>query len=168
MRIEVKQSESTDRIKLDNLMQFYIYDFSEFLPIDMDEKASFKEEILDPYFADPDKVPFLVLVDGLPAGFALVSAEIVSLQNQGGRCIREFFIVKRYRRKSVGKTVATTIFSMYPGKWEVRVVRTNLPAKVFWERVISEYSEDRYNCEERNDETWRGSIFSFQSRATSP
>jgi len=168
MRIEVKQAESTDRIKLDNLMQFYIYDFSEFLPIDMDEKASFKEEILDDYFASPDKVPFLVLVDGLPAGFALVSAEIVSQQNQGGRCIREFFIVKRYRRKRVGKTVATTIFSMYPGKWEVRVVRTNLPARVFWERVISEYSEDRYNCEERNDEIWRGSIFSLQARATSP
>jgi len=168
MRIEVKQAKSTDRIKLDNLMQFYIYDFSEFLPIDLDEKASFKEEILDDFFADPDKVPFLVLVDGLPAGFALVSAEIVSQQNQGGRCIREFFIVKRYRRKRVGKTVATTIFSMYPGKWEVRVVRTNLPAKAFWERVISEYSEDRYNCEERNDETWRGSIFSFQARATSP
>jgi predicted acetyltransferase len=168
MRIEVKRAESTDRIKLDNLMQFYIYDFSEFLPIDMDEKASFKEEILDSYFADPDKVPFLALVDGLPAGFALVSAEIVSQQNQGGRCIKEFFIVKRYRRKRVGKTVATTIFSMYPGKWEVRVVRTNLPAKAFWERVISEYSEDRYNCEERNDETWRGNIFSFQARATSP
>jgi predicted acetyltransferase len=57
---------------------------------------------------------------------------------------------------------------MYPGKWEVRVVRTNLPAKAFWERVISEYSEERYNCEERNDEIWRGSIYSLQSRATSP
>jgi len=168
MRIEVKQAESTDRIKLDNLMQFYIYDFSEFLPIDMDEKASFKEGILDGYFADPDKVPFLVLVDGRIAGFALVGAEIVLERNQGGRCIKEFFIVKRYRRQGVGNKAATVIFSMYPGKWEVRVVRTNLPAKVFWERVISEYSEDRYNCEERNDEMWRGSIFSFQARATSP
>jgi predicted acetyltransferase len=166
MRIEVKRAESTDRIKLDNLMQFYIYDFSEFLPIDLDEKASFKEEILDSFFADPDKDAFLVLVDGLPAGFAFVSAEIVLQQNQGGRCIKEFFIVKRHRRNGVGKTVATAIFSMYPGIWEVRVVRTNLPAKVFWEKVISEYSEGRYKCEERNDERWRGSIFSFHARAT--
>jgi predicted acetyltransferase len=168
MRIEVKQAKSTDRIKLDNLMQFYIYDFSEFLPIDLDEKASFEEEILDKYFADPDKTPFLVQVDGLLAGFALVSAEVVLQQNQGSRCIKEFFIVKRYRRQGVGKTVATAIFSMYPGKWEVGVVRTNLPAKAFWERVIIEYSEGRYNCEERNDEIWRGSIFSFQARATAP
>jgi predicted acetyltransferase len=165
MRIELKRVESTDRIKLDNLMQFYIYDFSEFLPIDLDEQASFKNEILDGYFVDPDKDAFLVLVDGLPAGFALVSAEIVLQQNRGGRGIKEFFIVKRYRRHGVGKTVATAIFSMYPGKWEVRVVRTNLPARVFWEKVISEYSEERYNCEERNDEIWRGSIFSFHARA---
>jgi len=166
MRIELKRAGSTDRIKFDNLMQFYIYDFSEFLPIDLDEKASFKEEILDDYFADQDKDAFLVLVDGLLAGFALVGAEIVLQQNQGGRCIKEFFIVKRYRRHGVGKTVATAIFSMYPGKWEVRVVRTNLPARVFWEKVISEYSGGRYDCEERNDELWRGSIFSLHARAT--
>jgi predicted acetyltransferase len=166
MRIDVKRAESTDSVKLDNLMQFYIYDFSEFLPIDLDEKASFKEEILDDFFDDPDKAAFLVMVDGLPAGFALVSAEIVLQQNRGGRGIKEFFIVKRHRRHGVGKTVATAIFSMYPGKWEVRVVRTNLPAKVFWEKVISEYSEGRYDYEERYDEIWRGSIFSFHARAT--
>ncbi len=163
MPIEVKHAQPTDWTIFHNLMQFYLYDFSEFLPMELGEEGSFKEEILDNYFANPDKAAFLVIVDGMLAGFSLVSSEVVLQQNQGGRCIKEFFIVRRYRRQGVGKTAATKIFSMYAGKWEVRVERTNLPARVFWERVISEYTEERYDCEESNDEKWRGSIFSLQA-----
>jgi predicted acetyltransferase len=163
MQIEVKQADSSDRVKFDNLMQFYVYDFSEFLPMELDENGSFTEEILDDYFTDPTKASFLVFVDGKLAGFVLVNSETVLQQNQGGRSIQEFFIMRMYRRQGVGKIVATQIFSLYTGRWEVRVVRKNLPARAYWKKVIREYSEERYDYEERDDELWRGSIFSLHA-----
>lgn len=161
MQIEVKLAQPTDRVIFDNLIQFYIYDFTEFLPIELNEKGSFDEHVLERYFADPDKYPYLILVDGQLAGFVLVGPEIVLPQNQGGKSIKEFFIARKYRKQGVGKHVATTIFAMYDERWEIRVGKRNLPAKKFWENVIKDCCGEKYTCEEQDNELWRGSIFSI-------
>ena len=163
MRIEVKPAAPTDRLKLQNLMQLYLYDFSEFLPLELDEQGLFKEGLLDDYFVNPSKAAFLVLADDKLAGFVLVSQETTLPENQGGRCIKEFFIARRYRRQAVGRTAAFAVFAQYQGKWEVRVLRTNRPAKAFWEKTIRDFSEAQYTCTEGENERWSGSIFSFQS-----
>ena len=167
MRIEVRQGELADKPKFQHLMQLYLYDFSEFLPLDLDEDGHFKEGVLDNYFTDPSKVPFLVLVDGALAGFVLVSGETLLPGNAGGRCIKEFFVLRRYRRRGIGKQVAAEVFSFSPGRWEVRVVKANQPAERFWEAAIRGYAGSDHEKEVRQDELWHGSIFSLGAGAPS-
>jgi len=164
MHIDIKQAQAADKIRLSSLMQFYIYDFTEFLPFDLNDEGQFNQSILDDYFDNADKIPFLVLVDQNLAGFVLVSSETILMENESGKSIKEFFIVRRYRKRGVGKAVARRVFSFYPGRWEVRVIRTNQPAEFFWEATIKEYTGGNYKKDKQDDEVWRGSVFSFASQ----
>ena len=170
MRVEIRQGELADKPKFQHLMQLYLYDFSEFLQLDLDGAGHFKESILDNYFTDPSKTPFVVLVDDALAGFVLVSAQTLLPANAGGRCIKEFFIMRRYRRQGIGKRVAAEIFSLSPCRWEVRVVQANQAAERFWEAAIQDYAGSDYQKEVRDDELWHGSMFSLGQarRAANP
>jgi predicted acetyltransferase len=161
INIDIVQAQPSDKLKLHNLLQFYIYDFSEFLPFELNEDGLYNQSILEDYFANPEKAAYFILVNNTLAGFVLVSGETKLIENEGGRCIKEFFIAKRYRRRGIGKTVAKRIFTMYEGKWEVRVERTNEVARRFWEATIKEQTGERYKREEREDEEWRGVIYSL-------
>src|SRR4051794_26425212 len=58
--------------------------------------------------------------------------------------IGEFFVLRNYRRKGIGKFVANRIFNMFPGKWRVSQMEDNQPSKEFWRKVISEYTKRDY------------------------
>ena len=59
--------------------------------------------------------------------------------------IAEFFVMKKYRQKGVGKEVAGRIFDMFPGGWGVSQWTENLPAQKFWGKVVAEYTNGKYN-----------------------
>jgi hypothetical protein len=52
---------------------------------------------------------------------------------------------------------------MFPGQWEVRVVKTNDTAKEFWERAITGYIGESGNpvSVEKDGKSWY--LFSFES-----
>ncbi|WP_010095006.1 hypothetical protein [Ornithinibacillus scapharcae] len=54
--------------------------------------------------------------------------------------ISEFFIMKKYRRLGLGKSVASDIFRLHKGNWEVFEIEKNKPAQVFWRNVIKEFT----------------------------
>lgn len=64
---------------LKRLMELYIYDFSEFLPLDVDEEGFFGYPYFDEYWSDPARHPFFIKVDGKLAGFILGFQEKSSL-----------------------------------------------------------------------------------------
>lgn len=165
MRVELKKAGPEDKTALRNLMQFYLYDFSEFLPMELDDDGLFKESLLDDYFVNPGKEAFFVKAEDRLAGFVLVSREILLEENRGGRCIKEFFIVRKHRRRGIGKAAATRVFALYPGRWEVRVEKTNAPAKRFWDEAIREATSGNYKRADRDDELWRGCMYSLNMKA---
>ena len=82
--------------------------------------------------------------------------------------IEEFFILRNYRKKGIGKNIATKMFADFKGKWQIRVLDNNAPAMVFWQRVISEYTDDKYskesivhNCEYSGE--WKMELFNFEN-----
>ncbi|HXG66290.1 MAG TPA: GNAT family N-acetyltransferase [Blastocatellia bacterium] len=166
MNITLRKAGFADKAIFQRLMQLYLYDFTEFLPIELDENGLFPETILDSYFdysANPSRDAFLITADDRIAGFVLVSSHILLQENEGGKCIKEFFVLKNYRRRGVGTRAATAASSLYLGRWEVRVVKTNPKAGKFWESVINSYTAGNYKKEYRDDEVWRGAIFSLRS-----
>jgi predicted acetyltransferase len=165
MNIELRIPSSSDRALIRRMMELYIYDFSEYEDLDLNEHGLYGHDRLDYYWFESGRTAFLVTVDEKLAGFVLVDEGVVIEGNE--RSIAEFFVMKKYRRKGVGNYIAVEVFSRLPGKWEVRVIENNEPAKAFWKRVIGEYTGKNYREDWLDNENWVGPAFSFDNRKAS-
>jgi predicted acetyltransferase len=157
-QIDVTPATREQKPVIDNLIQLYAHDFSEFQDIELDSNGRFNYTPLPLYWTDPNCYPFLVKVDGKPAGFVLVK------QQAGVWDMAEFFIVRGCRRHGVGTVVTHELWKRFPGPWEVRVMQANHAALPFWERAISRFTgktamPTRF---EKGGKLW--SLFSFDSR----
>jgi predicted acetyltransferase len=156
-QIEVVSATREQMPIVDNLIQLYAHDFSEFQNIELDTDGRFQYTPLPLYWTDPNRHPFLVKVDGKPAGFVLVK------QEAGVWDMAEFFVVRACRRHGVGTAIAHDVWQRFPGPWEVRVMQANQAAIPFWERAISEFTGNKVAPThlERGGKSWN--LFSFDS-----
>ena len=164
MDIEVQQASLEDKTILRNLMELYAYDFSEFDHCDVDATGLFGYNRLDHYWMEPGRHPFIVRVEGKPAGLVLVRT-LDETKTGLTRSIAEFFILRKYRHQGIGKIVAQRIFDMFPGQWSVAQVANNYPAQAFWRKVISEYMQGDFQEIWLNNEDWKGPIQTFDTRS---
>ena len=156
MKVDISRVEFGDKAVLRNLMELCQHDYSEFEDSDTDEHGLFGYKYLDNYWTEDGRHPFIVKVDGKPAGFALVR------EIEGAANMAEFFIMRKYRRSGLGRTVACKVFDMFPGKWRVEQMPGNLPAQAFWRKVISEYTIGGFE-DLPGDDKWDGPIQLFDS-----
>jgi predicted acetyltransferase len=129
---------------IQNLMQFYIYDFSEFIQYDVLDNGQFAPyPHLDTYWEDVDnKFPYIIKKDEKHVGFVLVKS--IETENKKYFSIAEFFVLKAYRHLGVGKSIAMKVFNLHQGNWEVYQKESNEPAQIFWRKVIAAYTHGRY------------------------
>jgi predicted acetyltransferase len=135
-KIEVIPARQEQESVLANLLQLYAHDFSEFHDIDIGADGRFVYKNLPLYWSEPNRHAFLVWVDGKLAGFALVKRGSEISENEGVWDMAEFFILRRYRRRGAGSVVAREIWKRFTGRWEVRVMQSNVAATEFWSRMI--------------------------------
>ncbi len=166
METRVLTAERSDLEALQNLFQLYTYDFSEILPLDVEETGRFKAESLDSYWKDAWRFPLLLRADDHLAGFALVHHRSKLSTADDVWDMAEFFVLRRYRRAGVGTRAAHRIFATYAGEWEVRQRHANVAATAFWRRVISVYTGGSFREELLDDERWRGPVQRFTSEAS--
>ena len=118
---------------LANLLELYIHDFSEFLPLELRSDGRFGYSNLAAYWRDPethpDRHPFLVRVDGNLAGFVLIKRGSGISGDASVWDMAEFFIVRGHRRHGIATKIAHDVWSRFPGRWEVRVMESNQPAR---------------------------------------
>jgi predicted acetyltransferase len=143
--IEVKPACFEDKSILRNLLQLYLYDFSEYDPIhnDVDNHGLFGYPYFDHYWTEPTRHPFLFRVKDKWAGFALVRA-VAKDNSSTYHSLAEFCILRKYRGQGYGRLAAYKIFDRFPGKWHIAQIQNNLPAQAFWRTVIGEYSQGEY------------------------
>jgi predicted acetyltransferase len=149
---------------LANLLELYIYDFSEFFDLKLGAEGRFGYKQLRLYWEEPDRYPFLIMVDGDWAGFAFVRRGSQISGDKGIWDMAEFFVLRGYRRLGVGMKVAHTLWTQFPGEWEVRVIDRNERAKEFWRQAVSEFLGLAVDSTayDKNGEGWR--LFTFESR----
>ncbi|GGD86052.1 GNAT family N-acetyltransferase [Paenibacillus nasutitermitis] len=131
---------------LRNLMELYQYDMSLFednSENDVNEYGLFDYKYLDHYWTEEGRFPFFIMESGKLAGFVLVR-EIADSESPKVS-VAEFFILRKYRERGMGKEVAHKVFEMFKGNWSVSWLEKNLPAKAFWTKVIMEYSNGNYS-----------------------
>jgi predicted acetyltransferase len=137
MQVELTRAPIEEKSVLQHLLELYSYDFSDFTGWDVNEHGLFGYRYLDHYWTDPGRVPLLIRVEGKLAGFALACPRDGE-DDAAESFIAEFFVLRKYRRRGVGRLAARRVFAMFPGRWAVREVLENVTAQAFWRSVIAE------------------------------
>ncbi len=142
---------------LANLLELYVHDFSQFLHIELGPDGRFGYANLSAYWREPGRHPFLVRVDGNLAGFVFVKRDDSTWD------MAEFFIVRGHRRAGIGTAVAHNVFRLFPGRWQVRVIDINQPARRFWQQAIHQFTGHIIQPArvQKGGQNWH--VFSFES-----
>jgi len=164
MLIETTLAGRDEQAILQHLIEFYQYDFSEFDGTDVDANGIYGYGYLDDYWSKPHRYPLLVRVDHHLAGFVLVNDYVY--HPTSSRSIAEFFVMRKYRRRGVGRTVACTVFDQLPGRWEVRQLQENRGAQTFWRTVIDEYTRGEYTEQQLAAYGWDGPAQIFDNTSS--
>lgn len=144
MDVTIEPIRYEDKPVLRRLLQLYLYDFSEFEPLELNEHGEFDYRYLDHYWAPEDieaRHAYFIRADAQRAGFALV--RVVN----GVNVFAEFFVMRSFRGSGVGTAAARAVLTRLPGNWLVHQVPANLPAQAFWRRVVSELTRGNYREE---------------------
>ena len=161
MLVQVKEAPVEQKPIIERLMQLYLYDFSGFESGDVSQEGLYEYRYLDSYWTEIDRFPFLIFVNHKIAGFILVNSHTCIYQKGEAKSIAEFFVMRKYRRRRIGKRVAFYIFRKFPGKWEVQQTMRNKTAQLFWRSVIGEYTGGNFTETVMDSENWHGPIQSF-------
>ncbi len=141
--VQVEPAGIAHRELMQNLLQLYLYDFSEYVAIARNKDGLFIYPYLDHYWREPDRFPFLISVAGEHAGFALIREEINPRTNETSYEIAEFFVMKKFRRQHVGIKATLLLVSKLSGSWVVRVLENNKPALHFWQHTLRNFSPSK-------------------------
>ena len=169
--VTIHIASAAERKLVENLFQFYVYDFSEFASVataefEFAENGQFApSHVMDAYWTDAGRRPLLIRSGTRLVGFALLnkhahSGAVVDW-NMG-----EFFIARKFRRSGMASSALRKILAAYPGVWEIAVARRNAPAKEFWPKAIGAAPNvTGISSQEINDDRWRGPIWTFAAAA---
>ena len=141
MRLTVSRLTVEDLPLLDNLYQFYLYDYTDFMPWDVGPDGRYAHHDLDNLFDDSDQHAFLLQCGQAIGGFALIST-FDPPEGEGGvtASMDEFFVMRTYRRHGIGRWFAIQMFETFPGVWRVSQLPANTGAIAFWRAVIGAYT----------------------------
>ena len=146
---------------LRNLYQFYMYDFSEFMGWDAGVDGRFGADDISDCWTNPQRFQLLIQVDGNPAGFALIQVEAGDGADEVD--MREFFVMRAYRKRGVGEFAARRSFDRFRGRWTVFELRENKVAQAFWRKVIGKYTGGRYEEKTLDRPEWPGVMQTFDN-----
>ena len=141
MALEILEARENDIPVIQNLARFYVYDMSEYMGWRCPENGLFGCRD-DDFWGSKRNHFFVVRVDNELAGFAVI--EELDEDESADYDVAEFFILRKFRRRGIGSNVAQTLFDKFRGSWQVRQLPDNLPAPIFWRKVISEYTSGNY------------------------
>jgi len=126
----------------------YRYDLSEFANWPVPADGRYVYHGLEAYWEEGYTPLLLKVNDGL-AGFVILAHDKKS--GEADFEYVEFFVIRKYRGRGVGKTVATALFNQYRGQWVVRQLLANKPAIAFWKKLLSEYMNNAYKASTEQD-----------------
>ena len=150
----ISESEIDDKPIFRKLLELYAHDFSEYVNKDVNNHGEYGYRRLDHYWVEEDRYPFLFRTDGKISGFAMVRKDENNFYS-----IAEFFVMRKYRNRGIGKEAAFFLFRKFAGNWNVGVLDINTPALIFWEKVIAEFARGSFKIIEKKD--WKGPVYEF-------
>ena len=157
MEYKIVEATEKDKDKLYRLLQYALYDGSQYIDNEINHECTFEYKWFENYFTDANRNAYFVMNADAYLGMVFVNEHLKF--NKTGKCIAEFLILPRYRRNHLGKRVAFDIFNMFKGDWEVQPMENNPIAYSFWKNIIAEYTNGEYSVKNDGIED----VFMFKS-----
>jgi predicted acetyltransferase len=157
MTLEIVETTIDHRVIVSNLYQFYLYDFSEMVGFAVEDNGRYEESDLAGCWVEPYIHTFLLKVDGEWAGLSIIFEPHFSRylgEYLAHYEMAEFFVMRKYRKRGVGRAFAKAMFDRYRGRWRVAELAANVYALKFWRQVIGEYTNGQFE-----DTTWQGKSY---------
>ena len=122
MDLKLLPASPEHRHIIQNLVQFYIYDFSPYVDYDVEENGLFKNYPgLEDYWTDKtNRFPYIIKSHDKYIGFVLVRSETTQFS------IAEFFIMKKYRRKGIGKSMIKNLKHLAKTYFKIELIHIEI------------------------------------------
>jgi aminoglycoside 6'-N-acetyltransferase I len=178
VNIELRLSSVVDAHIIQNLWPLYQHDVSQFETslrpnrhglFGADDRVTSWVEHADgqgAWWREPESLfPYLILVDGYPAGFNLIAARPRLPEGvDADFMVHEFFVLNAHRGKGVAERAAIEGFERHRGRWEILTWPAHARALAFWRRVLGAAAHE--HSEREVDRPWGKRVaFSFDNAA---
>ncbi len=154
---------------IQNMGRFYVYDMSEYLGKEKDweipEDGLYECIDFKKYWEDNNSFPFLIRYQNEIAGFVIVDKKGSSPEIDFN--MAQFFILRKFKHKKMGRYVVEQCFIKFPGIWEVMVNPGNEGAYRFWRSTIKKFTNNNFTEYTRDIAHFnnnRKNIFKLDSR----
>ncbi|MBU2899327.1 GNAT family N-acetyltransferase [Vibrio hepatarius] len=146
MDIELREIRQSQQSVLENLFSYYVYDMTEFMGWSIPENGQFifDKNTLTSYWNQEDHIPYFIYIENEIAGFALLRRYP---QCKNTWDIEQFFILRKFKGQGVGKQVFHKLTSKYRGQWQIRVLKQNTAAMMFWIAAVESVVRKKYHME---------------------
>ncbi len=150
MTISVRDTRQSrgDRLWIESVYRDYLNDLAPLgtgmFPA-LPEVGHREPDQLGSWFADSSAHLLTVLKEDKPVGFAMVrTGPTAAGRGAADFSMAEFFIAGPWRRRGVGQEAVRLIFDRFSGRWHIMEYLRNPRAVAFWRRVVSAYTDGRY------------------------
>ncbi len=154
MEIRLDKVAFADKPVLHNMLQLCMYESSAYDGYELTEHGQYRFAHLDHYWTEQGRHPFFIRVNGKLAGLALVRTIYGVTQPETVYSLGEFFVMRKYQGKGVGRRAACMLFDLFQGKWQISETKRNVPAQNFWRKVVGEYTKGVFREEVLPDQDY--------------
>ncbi len=147
-----------------NLQQLYEFEFSPLTGYELEANGRYNPELPQSFWSKAGVEIYVLHHKQLPIGFTVVNLSGMIDNDTNKKDIAEFFVMPSFRRQGVGEWMASRIFKLYPGKWEVRQLADLEGGKKFWQRVINKFTAGEFKEVTIANKDWQGTMQSFVSK----
>lgn len=162
MKVDLIPVKEKQKSILSDLLRQYQQELSKFREANSDENGTHVYKYLDSYWKESDRHAFFIKADNSLAGFVMINK--YNLISQGAWSVAEFFVLKNYRNKGIGKEAAFKLFAKFSGNWEISQMENNEEAQKFWRKIIKEYTNNNHKELLIEKGKWKGVIQTFVSK----
>lgn len=156
MKLSLIKAGPSKKYIVQNLYPLYLHDMAEIWDIEPNRHGIFEDDDsnslesqfqhFNVWWSDNEIFfPYLIYLEDVPVGFALV-AKAPYCPKKSEVCLHEFFILRPYRRRGLGKTAAKLVFDEFRGEWSFYTNPTTKNYKVqeFWRGFLDSYLSGKY------------------------
>lgn len=158
--LEVRLTTVADREPLRRMLELYQYELSDIWDQDIDGAGQYGYA-MDRYWDIPGNYAYVALFEGRYAGFALVDDQV---KLPGGQYwMDQFFVLKKYRRRGLGRELAARVIARHPGQWQIGQMVDNHPAQCFWRETLDAIGAREFRECAITTGWWQGLVQQFES-----